>query len=463
MRRAGIYARISKDRQGTRLGVDRQIEDCEQLAATRGWTVAQTYVDNDVSATSLKPRPQYQQMLRDIEAGAVQALVVWSLDRLYRRPLDLEGLIPLVERHGVALATVGGDVDLSTRGGLLHARIMGAVAADEVRAKSDRVKRQQRQAAEQGRWLGGTRPFGFEADGLTLRHDEAEVTRNAARDVLAGVSLAEVFRGMNAAGVTTTRGLPWGYTQLRQMLLRPRNAGIITHEGVEVARLPGDPILSEDVWAAVCEVLRDPRRRTSQSNTGRWLLAGLARCGADGCGQTVKSATVAASRNTGRTRPVYRCRTGGHFARAADLCDEQVHALMVQWLADPERLRELVPAAGREDSSEDLRSEAAALRRRRAALADNLDVDEVTMARRDRALRERLEALESQLTARAHGATVADLLAAPDVAAAWAATPLARQRAVIHQLMTVTILPSGRLGRTADYTRFLHVQWLPGR
>ena len=64
-RRAGIYCRISSDPNGTALGVDRQQQDAVALAEAKGWEVIDTYIDNDVSASSYgkKPRTQYLRML----------------------------------------------------------------------------------------------------------------------------------------------------------------------------------------------------------------------------------------------------------------------------------------------------------------------------------------------------------------------------------------------------------------
>lgn len=70
------------------------------------------FIDNDVSATRGTKRPGYEDLLARIEAGDVDAVVVWALDRLHRRPIELEHFITLVERHRVALANVAGDVDL---------------------------------------------------------------------------------------------------------------------------------------------------------------------------------------------------------------------------------------------------------------------------------------------------------------------------------------------------------------
>src|SRR5487761_79666 len=111
---AGIYCRISEDREGAGLGVQRQREDCETIAQTRGWDVAHVYVDNDISAYSGKPRPEYRKLMEDIESGFLQAVVVWHLDRLHRQPKELEAFIDLVERKQVSLASVSGEHDLAT-------------------------------------------------------------------------------------------------------------------------------------------------------------------------------------------------------------------------------------------------------------------------------------------------------------------------------------------------------------
>jgi DNA invertase Pin-like site-specific DNA recombinase len=107
--RAAAYLRQSKDQNGTGLAVARQRKDCLKLCCERGWEVTE-YVDNDVSAYSGVIRPAYTRMLADIEAGKVDAVVVWDLDRLHRRPIELEHFIDLADRCHLALATVSGEI-----------------------------------------------------------------------------------------------------------------------------------------------------------------------------------------------------------------------------------------------------------------------------------------------------------------------------------------------------------------
>src|SRR5581483_2840962 len=101
MVRAAIYVRISQDREGAGLGVARQEKDCRALAKRKGWDVIDVYVDNDVSAYSGKPRPAWRRLLSDIEAGAVDGIICWHVDRLTRTPMELESVIGQAERHGL--------------------------------------------------------------------------------------------------------------------------------------------------------------------------------------------------------------------------------------------------------------------------------------------------------------------------------------------------------------------------
>ena len=158
---AAVYARISSD-DGSALGVTRQLEDCRRLAESLGWPVADQYVDNDVSASTGRRRPEYERMLADLADGTRDAVVVYHLDRLTRRPVELEHFLSVVEgarlRH---LRFVAGSGDVANGDGLMVLRMLSAVAANESATKSRRVKRKMDQNAEAGLPHGGyRRPFG---------------------------------------------------------------------------------------------------------------------------------------------------------------------------------------------------------------------------------------------------------------------------------------------------------------
>jgi site-specific DNA recombinase len=111
------------------LGVGRQQADTRKLVDLRGWTLAEIYLDNDVSAYQPKViRPDFERMLADLEAGVIQGIAVYDLDRLARQPADLERIISIYDRKPLVFATVQGDIDLSTPDGRTMARVMVAFA-----------------------------------------------------------------------------------------------------------------------------------------------------------------------------------------------------------------------------------------------------------------------------------------------------------------------------------------------
>src|SRR5213078_4676766 len=102
MGHAAIYCRISADREGRELGVERQEADCRALAERLGLHVVDVYIDNDLSAStrSRKDRPRYRQMLADARAGKVTTVIAYTSGRLTRRPREHEDLIDLATGHG---------------------------------------------------------------------------------------------------------------------------------------------------------------------------------------------------------------------------------------------------------------------------------------------------------------------------------------------------------------------------
>ncbi|RDI74486.1 Resolvase [Gaiella occulta] len=279
MIRAGIYARISSDREGDNLAIGRQLADCEELAGKRGWEVVERYVDSDLSAWSGKVRPEYRRLLEEIEARLIDAVVVYHADRLHRHPKELEEFIDLCQRTETKLATVSGDLDLSTHEGQLMARITGAVAKKSSDDMSRRIRRKHQDIALAGRPSGGgTRPFGYESDHRTARPAEAAVIRECAARALAGDSLRSICIDLNDREVGTVQGKRWSPQTLRRMLMSARISGQREHHGEIVAAGDWDAIITPVETHRLRAKLGDPDRRTNRS-ARRYLLARLLRCG----------------------------------------------------------------------------------------------------------------------------------------------------------------------------------------
>jgi site-specific DNA recombinase len=444
-RRAAIYCRISRDKEGAGLGVDRQEQDCREVAARLGWQIVAVHPDNDLSAYSGKPRPGYLALLEDLRTGTADAVLAWHTDRLHRSPVELEEYIAVCDPRGVPTQTVrAGPLDLATPSGRMFARVLGAVARHEVEHGQDRQRRARLQAATEGRWTGGRRPYGYEADGITVVEAEAACVLDASQQVLAGTSLNAITAELNRRGARTSTGRPWRQTELRRVLLRPRNAGLMQHHGQVVGKAVWPALVDEDLWRAVVGVLTDPKRRTNPGAGARWLLSGIALCGV--CAGPVRS-TSAGGHSRGRpTKPGYTCRSGKHVVRDAVECDRLVEKVILERLRRSDA-RDLL-TTDRADTTE-FHRQGDLVRQRLTGLTDAYadgDIDAQQLRAGTERLRARLDAIESELAASTRPSVLAGVADAPDPANVWAELDLGRRRAIVHTLVTVTILP-GRKGR----------------
>src|SRR5215210_6821258 len=283
------------------------MQDCELLAERKGWRVTERYVDDDVSAYGGKRRPEYARMLDDLRSGMIEGVVVWHLDRLHRQPKELEEFFDVCKAARVdRLASVTGDVDLADHDGQFMARILGAVAKKESDDKSRRIQRKHEELAAHGkRSGGGSRAYGFERDGVTIRESEAVIVRECVRRFLAGESLRSICTDLNARGERSARGGEWSPQTLRRMLGSGRISGQREHRGEIVAAAEWPALIEPAETAQIRARLADPDRRTNKS-ARRYLLAGLLKCGL--CGERL----VARPRAGGLRR--YACAKGPGFS-----------------------------------------------------------------------------------------------------------------------------------------------------
>ncbi|GAA3817801.1 recombinase family protein [Nocardioides panacisoli] len=308
--RAVIYCRVSRDDSGAEgaSSTERQLEDCRALARLKRWNVVAEEIDQGISAYGVKERPAWERVLAMVDAGQVDVIVAWHLDRMTRNMLDLERLILLAEGNDVGVATVTGDIDLTGDTGRMVARILAAVARAEVERKGARQRRANESRAAEGLpWRSGWAALGYTLGGEVIE-EQADHLRKAAEDVLNGVSLREIARRWNAEGVTTPRNSQgvngWTHKGVRSVLLNPRYAGFATYKGEIVGKGQWEPILSEETHALLVAKLTSADRNT-RGSAGRApanLLSGIALCGV--CREPVTGGTRALkSERVG----VYRC------------------------------------------------------------------------------------------------------------------------------------------------------------
>lgn len=283
---AAIYTRISDDKEGRGLGVERQEEDCYALAERLGVSVVNVFSDNDVSASTAKARarPRFDEMLKRARDGEFTHILAYSNSRLTRRVREYLDLIDLARDHGVEIRTVvSGGFDLNTADGRGMAIYLATQDQTEAERIGERVKRAAQQRGKDGRWHGGVPPFGYRAEkkALLVRDDEAALAIEAAERVLDRdeplYSIIKEWRGRSIPTPTQKPGAEWRVTTLRSILVNPALAGLNS------AGVPAwEPILDLATHHRLVERLRpDSSRRTNPLGvkSSKYALGGgLVRC-----------------------------------------------------------------------------------------------------------------------------------------------------------------------------------------
>lgn len=457
---AVIYARISQDRGGEGLGVKRQLADCRAEAERRGWPVAAEFVDDDVSAYSGKRRPGYRAMLEAIRSREADAVLVWHVDRLHRRPIELEEFVNACAEAGVKdLATVTGDFNLGTGDGLLIARLMAAVAANESDSKSRRSKSKMLEIAQAGKPSGGgPRPFGFQPDKVTLDEAEAAIIRDLATRLLAGEPLVSLTQWLQDNEIRTVMGKEWRTVTVRNLLKSPRIAGLREHRGQVIAKAVWPAIISEEQHASIVALVTDPARRTNRT-ARTYLLSGLCRCGK--CG-----AKMITGQSRGRRR--YMCRSGADFGGCGGIMiSATVEELVVDavlYRLDTPELAAAIEGRQRADEasaalSESIANDTAKLDEL-AALYAATDITAPEWMKARKIIDARLKANRSRQAQQAGSTVIAGHIGnASALRTEWPRMPLGKQAGIVRALIDhITVGPGTMGARSIDPAR-VEVHW----
>lgn len=261
--KAAIYVRQSVDAQE---GIDRGLQRCKTLVASRGWSLVGEYADNAVSASKArKAGSAWSTLLADVKAGKVDVVVGVDVDRLVRSIQDLGTLIDL----GVRVLTVDGEIDLTTADGEFRATMLAGIARFEVRRKAERQKRANAHRTTQlGLPVPGKRRFGFQAGNIKADPVEAPQVKKAYADALEGVPVYRIAQELSRPPV-----------RVREILSNPAYAGWVPYGDQRYEAAPEvDRIVDRQVWESVQAILADPSRKTSPGNTISYLASGIARC-----------------------------------------------------------------------------------------------------------------------------------------------------------------------------------------
>lgn len=453
--RCAIYARQSKTRDGSE-SIDTQIEACQAAAKRLGFDVVAVLAEPPSTSgykNRGKSREKFKALLAGFISGEWDMVMAYKTDRLSRG--GGPGWAPLLD--AIEQAHLDLDRAVATPSGFVSEFEIGIRASmdrEESKKLSERMTDLCARKATQGKPQGGRRPFGYESDMVSINEDEARVLREVAQRVLNGHSYKSIAWWLNEQGVRTTGGKLFYPLTVRNMLLKPRYAGLRVHDGVEYPAV-WEPIFDSDTW----EQLKLTMALRSESGHGapkarRYLLTGVLYCGA--CDKPLNGMT----KRDNPSRPLrrtYQCRVQGDahkkhgcggVTRNADALDHWVRESIFAHLSSKSLLELIGASEGDAQIIRELLSDRQKQRERLDQLLDDYATGLLTREQFERAkatAETELGRLQRLVTRYASSNAVLSMLPSDRSAtAAWSEAGDDWKRALIDGLIERVVVQPGR-------------------
>jgi site-specific DNA recombinase len=291
--RCAIYTRKSTehglDQEFNSL--DAQREACEayiKSQASQGWkALPQEYDDPAYSGGNLE-RPALKRLLRDIESGRIDVIVVYKIDRLTRSLADFAKLVETFDAKSISFVAVTQQFNTTTSMGRLTLNVLLSFAQFERELASERVRDKVAASRKKGKWTGGTVPLGYDAKDkkLVINKAEAETVRTIFRLYLELKSFGKLVAELDRRKIVTKRrdtkvakyngGIPFTYGPLAYFLKNRIYVGEM-HHGGKWFKGEHQAILDRPTFERVQDLLKSNRitRRIKHSKSGALLRGKL--------------------------------------------------------------------------------------------------------------------------------------------------------------------------------------------
>ena len=345
--RCAIYTRKSSEEglEQAFNSLDAQREACAAFILSQkheGWTVSPTLYDDGGFSGGTMERPALKRLIADIEAGQIDVVVVYKVDRLTRALSDFAKLVEVFDRRGVSFVSITQQFNTTTSMGRLTLNVLLSFAQFEREVIGERVRDKIAASKKKGMWMGGMPPLGYDVKDrkLVVNDDEARTRRRH----LSALSRAQVGsraqgRRLQRQGSRSKRrmrpdGTDYGgqkfsrgalYLMLQNRIYR----GEITHKGNSY---PGEhpAIIDQPLWdevqAVACRRTGSSGRRAHAQSTRAcwpaWYLTRRRAADANTCGQERNALSVLCfdlPPHRAQTEPFQRqADTGRRFGRPGD-------------------------------------------------------------------------------------------------------------------------------------------------
>ena len=291
--RCAVYTRKSTDE-----GLDQEYNSIDAqrdaghayIASQRaeGWIpVADDYDDPAYSGGNMD-RPALKRLLADIEAGKVDVVVIYKIDRLTRSLADFSKMVEVFERYGVSFVSITQQFNTTTSMGRLMLNILLSFAQFEREVTGERIRDKIAASKRKGMWMGGVPPLGYDVENRRLVPNpaEAKLVRHIFRRFVELGSSTTLVKELKLDGATSKA---WTTQDGRQRAGKPIDKALIyklLHNRTYLGELrhkeqwyPGEhaPLIDQELWDQVHAILATNARVRGNATRAAvpYLLKGL--------------------------------------------------------------------------------------------------------------------------------------------------------------------------------------------
>jgi site-specific DNA recombinase len=269
--------------------LDAQREAGEAYIASQkanGWVcLPERYDDGGFSGGNMK-RPALQKLLADAEAGLVDVIVVYKIDRLSRSIIDFSELSGKLDEWSVSFVSVTQEINTSTSSGRMMLNILMTFAQYEREIIAERIKDKMSAHRRKGMWTGGAVPYGYQPidKKLQIVEAEAEVIRWMYQRFTEVQSPKQIALELNQQGTLNKYGKEWDRAYIARILANQLYVGKVKYQGI-IYDGEHEAIVEPEIWKRVREIansnnlVKEPKGRIESTAP----LKGILRCGHCDC------------------------------------------------------------------------------------------------------------------------------------------------------------------------------------
>ena len=291
--RCAIYTRKSTEHglEQEFNSLDAQREACEayiKSQASQGWKALPQHYDDPAYSGGNLERPALKRLLREIELGRIDVVVVYKIDRLTRSLADFAKLVEAFDAKSISFVAVTQQFNTTTSMGRLTLNVLLSFAQFERELASERVRDKIAASRRKGKWTGGTVPLGYDARDkkLVISKAEAETVRTIFRLYLELGSFSKLVAELDRKCIITKQrstkvakyngGIPFTYGPLAYFLKNRVYLGEV-HHGGKWFEGEHEAIVDRATFDRVQQLLATNAngRKTKRSESGALLMGRL--------------------------------------------------------------------------------------------------------------------------------------------------------------------------------------------